>query len=108
MTRNCCSDSQGNDLSLRRSFTTTPRVNLLNESDYRRLAKDIALYDRSKYRLSVIPSALDGSLRFHLGEPIRMKWEAPLHHSRRDWVGIYRVRLHLGGSDSEIDVRRCS
>jgi phosphatidylethanolamine N-methyltransferase len=38
-----------------------------------------------------VPGA-DGSLRFYLGEPIRLKWEAPHTHSRRDWVGIYRVR----------------
>ncbi|KZT68012.1 hypothetical protein DAEQUDRAFT_728277 [Daedalea quercina L-15889] len=55
-----------------------------------RVANDLSSYDTAKYKLSIIPAA-DGSLRFHLGEPIRVKWRAPLHHSRRDWVGIYRV-----------------
>jgi len=30
-------------------------------------------------------------MRFHLGEPIHVQWEAPQRHSRRDWIGIYRV-----------------
>ncbi|RPD63391.1 phosphatidylethanolamine N-methyltransferase [Lentinus tigrinus ALCF2SS1-6] len=55
-----------------------------------RVANDISSYDTNKYRISVVPSA-DGTLRFHLGEPIRVRWRAPLHHSRKDWIGIYRV-----------------
>jgi hypothetical protein len=42
-----------------------------------------------------VPTSPDGRLRFHLGEPIKVKWEAPLSHSRRDWIGIYRVRALL-------------
>ncbi|TFY56065.1 hypothetical protein EVJ58_g7866 [Rhodofomes roseus] len=55
-----------------------------------RVANDLSSYDTAKYKVSIVPAA-DGSLRFHLGEPIRIKWRAPLHHSRRDWIGIYRV-----------------
>ncbi|KAI0744530.1 phosphatidylethanolamine N-methyltransferase [Earliella scabrosa] len=55
-----------------------------------RVANDLSSYDARKYKLSIVPSA-DGTLRFHLGEPIRVKWRAPLHHSRKDWIGIYRV-----------------
>ena len=55
-----------------------------------RVANDLSSYDANKYRISIVPSA-DGTLRFHLGEPIRVKWRAPLHHSRKDWIGIYRV-----------------
>ncbi|VDB92197.1 unnamed protein product [Peniophora sp. CBMAI 1063] len=29
--------------------------------------------------------------RYHIGEPIEVKWDAPMGHSRKDWVGIYRV-----------------
>lgn len=57
----------------------------------RRVVNDLSSYDPSKYHISVIPSTRDESLRFHLGEPIRVKWQAPPHHSRRDWIGIYRV-----------------
>ncbi|EJF60163.1 phosphatidylethanolamine N-methyltransferase [Dichomitus squalens LYAD-421 SS1] len=55
-----------------------------------RVANDLSSYDTNKYRISIVPSA-DGTLRFHLGEPIRVKWRAPNHHSRKDWIGIYRV-----------------
>ncbi|KAI0331371.1 phosphatidylethanolamine N-methyltransferase [Cubamyces sp. BRFM 1775] len=55
-----------------------------------RVANDLSSYDTNKYKISIVPSA-DGSYRFHLGEPIRVRWRAPLHHSRKDWIGIYRV-----------------
>ncbi|KAH9943892.1 phosphatidylethanolamine N-methyltransferase [Amylocystis lapponica] len=55
-----------------------------------RVANDISSYDTTKYNVSIVPSSA-GSLRFHLGEPIKIKWRAPLCHSRRDWIGIYRV-----------------
>lgn len=48
-------------------------------------------YDTSKYDISILPSSSDGSLRFYMGEPIRVKWRAPQNHSRKDWIGIYRV-----------------
>ncbi|OSD06666.1 phosphatidylethanolamine N-methyltransferase [Trametes coccinea BRFM310] len=55
-----------------------------------RVANDLSSYDTAKYKVSIVPSA-DGTYRFHLGEPIRVRWRAPLHHSRKDWIGIYRV-----------------
>ncbi|CAK5271251.1 unnamed protein product [Mycena citricolor] len=55
-----------------------------------RVANNIDTIDASKYHLTAIPS-LDGSLRFHLGEPVQFKWQAPTSHSRKDWVGIYRI-----------------
>ncbi|KAJ5250123.1 hypothetical protein N7489_000533 [Penicillium chrysogenum] len=30
-------------------------------------------------------------LTFEYGSPIRVKWTAPLHHSKKDWIGLYRV-----------------
>ncbi|TCD67750.1 phosphatidylethanolamine N-methyltransferase [Steccherinum ochraceum] len=69
-----------------------------------RLANDLSLYDRTKYRISVIPSAVGRTLRFHLGEPIKVKWQAPSHHSRRDWIGIYRV----GANASELVTKTSS
>ena len=30
-------------------------------------------------------------LRLHFGEPATLAWRAPAHHSRKDWIGVYRV-----------------
>ncbi|KGO56071.1 Phospholipid methyltransferase [Penicillium expansum] len=30
-------------------------------------------------------------LTFEYGSPIKVKWTAPLHHSKKDWIGLYRV-----------------
>ncbi|KAJ2013798.1 phosphatidylethanolamine N-methyltransferase [Coemansia sp. S680] len=32
---------------------------------------------------------------YFLGEPIRVDWQAPLNHSRRDWIGIYPVTANF-------------
>lgn len=31
------------------------------------------------------------NLTFEYGAPIKVKWNAPLNHSKKDWVGLYRV-----------------
>lgn len=56
-----------------------------------RVANNISSYDTSKYRISVVPSAKMGRLAFHLGEHIQIHWQAPPNHSRKDWIGLYRV-----------------
>jgi len=58
-----------------------------------RVANDLSLYDSKLYRLHVLSNRPreNGVLRFHLGEPIRVNWRAPVKHSRKDWIGIYRV-----------------
>ncbi|KAG2005634.1 phosphatidylethanolamine N-methyltransferase [Coprinopsis cinerea AmutBmut pab1-1] len=56
-----------------------------------RVANDISSYDATKYNVSIVPSSTTGTLAFHLGEPITVKWEAPHNHSRKDWIGLYRV-----------------
>lgn len=62
----------------------------------RRLASDLSPYDVSKYSVSFVNGkSLGGRIRFHLGEPIKVEWHAPKNHSRRDWIGIYRVRSTL-------------
>lgn len=55
-----------------------------------RVANDLSSYETDKYRATILPNAT-GALKFHLGEPIRVKWQAPANHSRKDWIGIYRV-----------------
>ncbi|KAF9032507.1 phosphatidylethanolamine N-methyltransferase [Hymenopellis radicata] len=57
-------------------------------------------YDASKYTARVS----GGKRRFYLGEPITVKWEAPKNHSRRDWIGIYRV----GANKSDLVTRTSS
>ena len=50
-------------------------------------------FDAAKYSMKIItPGLKDGDIRLHMGQPITIAWKAPEHHSRRDWVGIYRVR----------------
>jgi phosphatidylethanolamine N-methyltransferase len=58
---------------------------------YRRVTNDLAGYDSDQYQLSVVQSEVGGRNRFHVGEVIRVKWRAPWNHSRKDWIGIYRV-----------------
>ena len=41
--------------------------------------------------MTVVPSEVGNDNRFHVGEVIRVKWKAPPNHSRKDWIGIYRV-----------------
>ncbi|KAH7882066.1 phospholipid methyltransferase-domain-containing protein [Phlebopus sp. FC_14] len=55
-----------------------------------RVASDLSAFDTAKYNVSICPSQA-GNMRFHLGEQIHVRWEAPERHSRRDWIGIYRV-----------------
>ncbi|GAA6062939.1 hypothetical protein JCM10212_005952 [Sporobolomyces blumeae] len=77
-----------------------------------RVATDLASYDQTHYSLAIrdstftpaVPHASTSSapsLRFHLGEPITLDWTAPSNHSRKDWVGIYR----LGANKSKLVTR---
>lgn len=49
-----------------------------------RLAPDLAGYDPKDYSLSV-----EGTPTY--GAPIKVKWTAPVNHSKKDWVGLYQV-----------------
>lgn len=55
-----------------------------------RVARDLSSYDTTKYKISIVPSQ-SGDKRFHIGEPIKVNWQAPARHSRRDWIGIYKI-----------------
>ena len=57
-----------------------------------RIANDLSSYDTTKYKVTVMPNNTTGTPRFHLGEPISVGWQAPQKHSRKDWIGLYRVR----------------
>ncbi|KAG2117721.1 phospholipid methyltransferase-domain-containing protein [Suillus clintonianus] len=55
-----------------------------------RVARDLSSYDTTKYKISIVPSQ-SGDKRFHIGESIKVNWQAPARHSRRDWIGLYKV-----------------
>ena len=67
-----------------------------------RLSPDLAGFDPKDYSIELSgalsserPISESGSdfraLAFEYGAPIRLRWTAPLNHSKRDWVGLYRV-----------------
>lgn len=60
-----------------------------------RVASNLSSYDASRYSVTLVPpagcSSSGGPPRYHLGEPIRVHWKAPPNHSRRDWIGLYRL-----------------
>ena len=67
-----------------------------------RLEPDLAGYDPKDYSINIegtrsLTSANTGqktdfrSLSFEYGAPIKVKWTAPLNHSRKDWIGVYMV-----------------
>ncbi|WRT69964.1 uncharacterized protein IL334_006955 [Kwoniella shivajii] len=56
-----------------------------------RVANDISAYDPSRYSLTLPTSSSTPMPRYHVGQPIRVSWTAPSNHSRKDWIGIYRL-----------------
>jgi phosphatidylethanolamine N-methyltransferase len=74
----------------RRSMLTSSRV-----------ANDIAEYDTSRYSITLPTSSSSPVPRYHVGQPIRVSWTAPSNHSRKDWIGIYR----LGSCRSQLVTR---
>jgi phosphatidylethanolamine N-methyltransferase len=64
---------------------------LLLPFTYSRVASDADISDRSQYSL-VLPSGSGGPVhKYHVGQPIRVSWNAPPTHSKKDWIGIYRL-----------------
>jgi phosphatidylethanolamine N-methyltransferase len=63
-----------------------------------RQGDDIATIDRSKYKMSL---GGNSGGQYHLGEPIKVEWKAPLSHSRRDWIGIYLVSKFGNARDAD-------
>ena len=55
-----------------------------------RLEPDLAGYDPKAYSLEVLSkSSSSSSMTFTYGTPIKVRWTAPLNHSKKDWVGLY-------------------
>ncbi|KAJ2726817.1 phosphatidylethanolamine N-methyltransferase [Coemansia sp. Benny D115] len=44
---------------------------------------------------------------YYLGEPIRIAWQAPVNHSRRDWVGVYPVTANFSSQITTAGSRGC-
>ncbi|WWD19894.1 hypothetical protein CI109_104363 [Kwoniella shandongensis] len=66
-----------------------------------RVASDISAYDPSRYSIALATSSSSPNPRYHVGQPIRVSWTAPSNHSRKDWIGIYR----LGSCKSQLVTR---
>jgi len=66
------------------------------------VTNDLAGFDSNQYQMSVVPSELGDGNRFHVGEVIRVKWKAPSNHSRKDWIGIYRVGANKDKSVTKV------
>jgi phosphatidylethanolamine N-methyltransferase len=77
-----------------------------------KIAPDLAGYDPKHYALSIEGTTLHASVEekatgkesvtgrvpkdvktmvFEYGAPIKVKWNAPANHSRKDWIGLYMV-----------------
>lgn len=93
-----------------------------------RLAPDLAGYNPRDYSVEVTgtpsPGALvagqthgrnedDGqvpperrsgfnTLAFEYGTPIKVKWTAPLHHGKKDWIGLYKVADNLSREVTQV------
>ncbi|KAF7723905.1 phosphatidylethanolamine N-methyltransferase [Apophysomyces ossiformis] len=50
-----------------------------------RLSRDLDGYDPAHYGLALEKTS------FALGQPVCVHWDAPVHHSPKDWIGIYKV-----------------
>lgn len=58
-----------------------------------RIAPDLAGFNPKDYGLSIegVNDSGNTTLAFDYGAPIRIKWTAPANHSKKDWVGLYRI-----------------
>ncbi|PYH43985.1 phosphatidylethanolamine N-methyltransferase [Aspergillus saccharolyticus JOP 1030-1] len=66
-----------------------------------RIDEDLAGYNAGDYSLliegtesSSFGKQRQGDLKnlvFEYGAPIKVRWTAPLNHSKKDWIGLYRV-----------------
>lgn len=92
-----CARDQGASSAISGKASHYVRVSLFSKIPFsdasltpRRVANNLSLCDVTQYKISTCSSQVN-SKRFHLGEPIRVQWQAPQGHSRSDWIGIYRV-----------------
>lgn len=58
---------------------------------YMRTGEEVRELDVNRFSVAPRASPLSGGTRYHVGEPISVSWTAAANHSRRDWIGLYRV-----------------
>ncbi|KAJ2660084.1 phosphatidylethanolamine N-methyltransferase [Coemansia sp. RSA 1200] len=44
---------------------------------------------------------------YYLGESIRVTWQAPFGHSRRDWIGVYPVTANFSNQITTVSSKGC-
>ncbi|KAL0573878.1 phosphatidylethanolamine N-methyltransferase [Marasmius crinis-equi] len=78
---------------------------------------DLSFYDASKYKMAIAPSTSSpastsrpsspssSTMKFPLGHPLTIHWRAPAHHSRKDWIGIYRVGANKSNDKTGVSSR---
>lgn len=62
-----------------------------------RVTSEALMLDRMQYQITVGPKT-----QFHIGEPITVHWRAPISHSKKDWIGIYRKGANKSNSVTKI------
>ncbi|KAJ1887570.1 phosphatidylethanolamine N-methyltransferase, partial [Kickxella alabastrina] len=68
----------------------------------------IKLLPGAAWRASGKPAAVkNAKFSYYLGESIRISWQAPISHSRRDWVGIYPVTANFSSQITTASSKGC-
>ncbi|KAJ1844902.1 phosphatidylethanolamine N-methyltransferase, partial [Coemansia sp. RSA 2703] len=88
----------------------------------RALPSDLSKIDHlNLYGIKLLPSAAwraantknrnggDKAMKYnyYLGESIRVAWQAPVNHSRRDWIGIYPVTSNFSNQITTASSKGC-
>ncbi|KAJ2762189.1 phosphatidylethanolamine N-methyltransferase [Coemansia nantahalensis] len=65
--------------------------------------------DPGTYSLKLLPGAASRGAQsaYYLGESIRVAWQAPAGHSRRDWIGIYPVTANFSNQITTASSKGC-
>ncbi|KAJ2692776.1 phosphatidylethanolamine N-methyltransferase, partial [Coemansia spiralis] len=65
--------------------------------------------DPGEYALKLLPGAASKGAQstYYLGENIRVAWQAPAGHSRRDWIGIYPVTANFSNQITTTSSKGC-
>ncbi|KAF9414265.1 phosphatidylethanolamine N-methyltransferase [Podila epigama] len=74
---------------------------------------DLGVFDMSQYSVKVSAASGraprmndEGIPVYELGEPMAVTWTAPLNHSNRDWIGIYKVGTNTNKRVTNIASKR--
>ncbi|KAJ2355071.1 phosphatidylethanolamine N-methyltransferase [Coemansia sp. RSA 2618] len=85
----------------------------------RALPAELSKLDHAgEYSLKLVPGAAwrasgkgaankSAKTTYYLGESIRVGWQAPAGHSRRDWIGIYPVTANFSNQITTVGSKGC-